>query len=193
MLGRGIASIVVVFITAASVVAQDSSPGPSATAEWRSVFYGRLPQLGHRNWIAVVDSAYPAQTSAGIETLVTGGDQLGVVKEVLAALGQQQHVRPVIYLDAELDHVPAVDASGIDQYRADLAKLLGNHEVKKVLHASIIDKLDAAGSKFKVLVLKTNLTLPYTSVFIELDCGYWSPEAEARMRAAMKTAAPAEK
>jgi hypothetical protein len=37
-------------------------------------------------------------------------------------------------------------------------------------------------------VLKTNMTLPYTSVFIELDCGYWSPEAEARLRAAMEAA-----
>jgi hypothetical protein len=32
----------------------------------------------------------------------------------------------------------------------------------------------------------TNLTLPYTSVFLELDCGYWSPEAEQRLRDAIK-------
>jgi len=32
-------------------------------------------------------------------------------------------------------------------------------------------------------MIKTNLSLPYTSVFIWLDCGYWSDEAEKRLRA----------
>jgi hypothetical protein len=36
-----------------------------------------------------------------------------------------------------------------------------------------------------VLILKTDLTLPYTSVFIELDCGYWGPEKEQALRAMM--------
>jgi hypothetical protein len=36
-----------------------------------------------------------------------------------------------------------------------------------------------------VLVLKTRLTIPYTSVFIRLECGYWSADAEKRLRAAM--------
>jgi hypothetical protein len=35
-------------------------------------------------------------------------------------------------------------------------------------------------------MIKTDLTLPYTSVFMELDCGYWSPESEAKMREKMK-------
>jgi hypothetical protein len=55
-------------------------------------------------------------------------------------------------------------------------------------HEQIIDKLDSAGAKFNVLVLKTNLVLPYTSVFFELDCGYWGAEQEQRLRDAMKAA-----
>jgi hypothetical protein len=38
-----------------------------------------------------------------------------------------------------------------------------------------------------VLLLKTDLTLPYTSVFIRLDCGYWSDEAEQQLRAAIES------
>jgi hypothetical protein len=34
-------------------------------------------------------------------------------------------------------------------------------------------------------VLKTNMTVPYTSVFIRLDCRYWSADAEQRLRARM--------
>jgi hypothetical protein len=29
------------------------------------------------------------------------------------------------------------------------------------------------------------MTLPYTSVFLQLDCGYWSADAERRLREAM--------
>ena len=36
-----------------------------------------------------------------------------------------------------------------------------------------------------LLLLKTDLTIPYTSVFVELQCGYWGDEAEQSMRRAM--------
>jgi hypothetical protein len=29
------------------------------------------------------------------------------------------------------------------------------------------------------------MTMPYTSVFLQLDCAYWGPEAEQKLRAAM--------
>src|ERR1039458_10655620 len=29
-----------------------------------------------------------------------------------------------------------------------------------------------------MLLIKTDMTIPYTSVFFELDCGYWNAEAE---------------
>jgi hypothetical protein len=32
------------------------------------------------------------------------------------------------------------------------------------------------------------MTIPYTSVFIRLDCKYWSADAEKRMRARMAAA-----
>ncbi len=41
------------------------------------------------------------------------------------------------------------------------------------------------GKTFHILVLKTRMTIPYTSVFIRLECGYWSADAEKRLRAAM--------
>ena len=36
------------------------------TAGWKSFLRQELPILGHRNWIVIADSAYPAQNSAGI-------------------------------------------------------------------------------------------------------------------------------
>jgi RbsD / FucU transport protein family len=159
--------------------------------DWHAQVTQELPLMGHRNWIAIVDSAYPLQTSAGIETLETDADQLEVVKTVLDDIGKVRHVRPVIFTDAELKAVPESDAAGVTAYREALSKLLGRIEGGKVElqslpHEEIISKLDEAGKTFHILVLKSNLTIPYTSVFIRLDCGYWTAEQEMRLRERVK-------
>src|ERR1700681_867057 len=152
---------------------------------WRVRLQEELPLRGHRNWITVVDSAYPLQTSAGIETINTDADQLEVVKAVLDQLAQARHVRPVIFTDAELKAVPESDAEGVTAYRKALTNLLGKAEAQSLPHEEIISKLDEAGKTFHILVLKTTLTIPYTSVFIRLECGYWSADAEKRLREAI--------
>jgi hypothetical protein len=165
-----------------ALAADDRKPDDA----WKQAVAKRLPLFGHRNWIVIADSAYPSQSKPGIETVATGADHLEVVEEVLRLLGEQKHVRPNVYLDAELPHVEDRDARGIARYRARLRALLGRRETLSLPHEEIINKLDTAAAKFNVLVLKTNLALPYTSVFLELDCGYWSAEAEKRLREAMK-------
>lgn len=157
-------------------------------AAWEDRLAGAIPLFGHRNWIAVVDSAYPAQTREGVETVVTGADQIEVVRTVLGMLDDAPHVTPVVFTDAELDFVPEEFAKGIGSYRDGLQGVLGKREVNVLPHEEIIGELDKAGETFRVLVLKTNLTLPYTSVFLRLDCGYWSPEGEAALREAMAAA-----
>ena len=164
--------------------------GPPQAVDWRVRLNQQLQLMGHRNWIAVVDSAYPLQTSAGIETIETNDDQLEVVKTVLGQIAKAKHVRPVIFTDAELKLVPESDAKGVTAYREALANLLGKieagkTEVQSLPHEEIISKLDEAGKTFHILVLKTRLTVPYTSVFIRLECGYWGADAEKRLRAAM--------
>jgi hypothetical protein len=155
------------------------------SGDWRTRLNEELPLLGHRNWIAVVDSAYPLQTNAGVETIETNASQLDVVRTVLDQVGKAKHVRPVIFTDAELKVVAEADATGVTAYREALTTLLGKAEVQSLPHEEIISKLDEAGKTFHVLVLKTNMTIPYTSVFIRLECGYWSADAEKRLRKKM--------
>jgi L-fucose mutarotase/ribose pyranase (RbsD/FucU family) len=152
----------------------------------RSRLADELPSPGHRNWIVVADSAYPAQTSPGLETVVSGADHVEVVSAVLEAVDRARHIQAKIYLDAELDYVSQSDAPQIDAYQRKLKTLLAGRKVESVPHEELIARLDKAARVFRVLILKTNLTLPYTSVFVELDCGYWGPEAEQRMRQAMR-------
>lgn len=159
-------------------------PG-SAGADWRGILRERLPLYGHRNWIVIADAAYPAQSSPGIETVATGSGQLGVVEEVLGAIATSAHVRPIVYCDRELEFVAEADAPGADAYRASLAGLTRHADCRTLPHEEIISMLDRAGAAFRILIFKTALAIPYTSVFVNLDCAYWSGEAERRLRAAM--------
>ena len=152
------------------------------SADWQGRLAQQLPVMGHRNWLVVADSAYPAQARAGIETIYTGQEQIETVEAVLKAIDETAHVRPIIYLDHELQSLSDADAPGIESYRGQLDLLLEGRAVRSIPHEELIAKLDEAAKTFRILILKTNLTLPYTSVFFELDCGYWSPEAEKRLR-----------
>lgn len=156
-----------------------------ASSDWQTKVADEMPLLGHRNWILVVDSAYPLQTSPGVETIETNAGQEEVVESVLNVIDHSIHVRPVVYMDSELPEVPESDAPGVAKYRADIAAILQGLPVTRLPHEKIIGDVDEAGKTFHVLVLKTTMTIPYTSVFIRLDCKYWSADAEARLRARM--------
>ena len=179
------AAVSLLSVVGASATAGGDARATHPSSNWRARLAEELPLLGHRNWIAVVDSAYPLQTSAGIETIETNSDQLEVVKTVLDQIGKAKHVRPVIFTDAELKLVPESDAKGVTAYREALSNLLEKKEAQSLPHEEIISKLDEAGKTFHILVLKSSLTIPYTSVFIRLECGYWGADAEKRLRAAM--------
>lgn len=184
----------------------------AAATTWQDTLKHDLPLLGHRNWVCVVDSAYPAQVAPGVKLIDTGQDHITVLNAVLKAVTSAPHVRPTIFIDRELPYVAETDAPGITRLRKALEGALhppvmmrairpasvaveaypeppAKLDVTAMLHEEIISKLDQAGSTFHVLMLKTTCTLPYTSVFMQLNCGYWSDAAEKRMRDKMASGA----
>jgi L-fucose mutarotase/ribose pyranase (RbsD/FucU family) len=166
--------------------AERTSPATAASsAAWNRTLLDRIPLYGHRNWIVIADSAYPAQSRPGIETIVSNSDHVQVLEQVLAAVSASRHVRPIVYTDQELKFIEEKDAPGISAYRRQLAAVLQNRAVNSLPHEQIIAKLDQVSQTFRVLIIKTNFTLPYTSVFLQLDCAYWGADAERRLRAAM--------
>ena len=183
-----IAALVLMTVSSATCAAQ-----PAPATPWKAKVAAAMPLLGHRNWILIVDSAYPLQSSPGVETIETNTGMFDVVDYVLKTVNHSVHVRPDISMDAELPFVPEEDAPGATAYRAQIAKALHGYTVESVLHDKIIATIGETGSQFHVLVLKTNLAIPYTSVFIRLDCKYWSADAEKRMRVKMSQAQPATK
>jgi hypothetical protein len=160
----------------------------ATSKDWKAKVAESLPLLGHRNWILVVDSAYPLQASPGVETIETNADQLEVVEYVLGAINGSIHVRPLIYMDAELPFVPDADAPGASAYRAKIAKVLHGYPIEAMQHDKVLANIDETSKQFHVLVLKTKMAIPYSSVFFRLDCKYWSAGAEKRMREKMNAA-----
>jgi len=158
----------------------------NAQPDWRIRVNQAMPLLGHRNWILIVDSAYPLQSSPGVETIETNASQLDVLRYVLGAINNSIHVRPLVYMDTELPFVPDDDAPGASAYRDQVQRLLANYKIESMLHETVLNQIDETSRQFRVLVLKTTITIPYSSVFIRLDCKYWSADAEERMRSRMR-------
>jgi L-fucose mutarotase/ribose pyranase (RbsD/FucU family) len=156
--------------------------------QWETRLRSLLPLFGHRNWIVVADSAYPAQSKAGIETILADADHLDVVIKVVAAIAEARHVRANIYVDGELASINEKHAPGIGECRQQLEALLNLSQVVRLPHEEIINKLDQCAQLYRILIIKTNMTLPYVSVFFELDCGYWTAEAEQMLRQTIKSA-----
>ncbi|HEX4309655.1 MAG TPA: hypothetical protein VHZ25_06470 [Acidobacteriaceae bacterium] len=158
---------------------------PEEGVPWETKVAQALPLLGHRNWILIVDSAYPLQASPGVETIETNAPLVAVLRFTLNAMENSEHVRPDLFMDAELPFVTDQDAPGASQYRANIGDILRGYPVQTMPHSKLIGTVDSDSKTFQVLVLKTNMTIPYSSVFIRLNCKYWSDEAEARLRAKM--------
>lgn len=169
-----------ILLSAAAVYA-----APPADATWRTEVVNEMPLLGHRNWILIVDSAYPLQVSPGIQTIETDEPMLGVAHFVLGEIDQSVHVRPDIYMDAELPFVSDQDAPDASAYRRSAGDLLRGYQVASAPHDKLIGEVAQDGNTFHVLVLKTTGTIPYSSIFIRLNCRYWSDDAEQRLRARM--------
>ena len=153
---------------------------------WTQEFDHVLPLLGHRNWILVVDKAYPYQSASGITTIDTKAPLISVLEKVLVSIKSSTHVKPIFYTDKELEFISEDMAPGVEAFRTELAGVLAGTAAKTLLHDSVFAKLAEAAKLFNVVILKTEGTIAYSSVFIELDCAYWNGDKEKALREKMR-------
>ncbi|MGF6850437.1 hypothetical protein QFZ51_005672 [Chitinophaga sp. W3I9] len=151
-----------------------------AKPSWQLQLDSLLPLLGHRNWIIIADEAFPLQSSPGMVYINTGAAMPEVARYTVQGLDRSTHVQPTLYMDKELLYVPGAAA-----YRDTLQQIFKGQSVQTLLHDSVFSKMDKTAGLFKVVVLKTNSTLAYSSVFMSLDCKYWSADKEKQLREAM--------
>ncbi|MGE9269238.1 MAG: hypothetical protein ACQKBU_00415, partial [Verrucomicrobiales bacterium] len=153
---------------------------------WRGAIDHQVGQLGYRNWIVIAESSFPAHSRPGTRQVNTYQAIPEVLDEVLRTLERSEHVRPKIYVSREMNLVENDYAPGIQQLRVDVTQALHAYETVELEHDSIVTLMLDAQRSFDVLVLRTTTALPYSSVFLELQPGYWDGEAEARLREIMR-------
>jgi D-ribose pyranose/furanose isomerase RbsD len=149
---------------------------------WKVAVTNQTAQLGYRNWIVIAEASLPAQNRVGIRQVAANVEIPEVLDYVLSTLGQTQHVRPQLYLTRELRSLDNDFTPGIDEHRKQLQTALRAHETTELEQQSLLTLLEDATRSFDVLVIRTPTALPYTSVFIELQPGYWDAESETRLR-----------
>lgn len=160
----------------------DSKSNKDRMDDWKTTLTQQMPLLGHRNWIVVTDMAYPLQTNPGITTLYANASYHEVIETVDSLIKEAPHVFAHIYQDQEQLALSENLASGWDAYKAGLDSVLDLSKVQRLPHEDIIVRLDEISRLYRVVIIKTPLTIPYTSTFFELDCGYWDAEREMAIR-----------
>lgn len=177
----------ILILLASSAFAQQ--PDHNASSDWKAVVQSRLPLYGHRNWIVVADSAFPVYAQPGIETIVANDDLPTVLNYVAKAISSSRHVRATVFLDKELQFVDDHDYPGASDLKMRITGVFSKDQVSSIPHAEVLSKIDEAGKTFRILFIKTTATIPYTSVYMRLDCGYMSDEVDQRIRTALSGAA----
>lgn len=150
--------------------------------DWRGALATQTSQLGSRNWIVISEASFPAQARQGVRQIVANEEIPAVLDDVLRTLEQTEHVRPQIYVNRELRAVENDYAPGIDDFRQKLQSSLHAHETTELEQQSLFTLLQDATKSYQVLVIRTTTALPYTTIYLELQPGYWDGEAEQHLR-----------
>jgi hypothetical protein len=152
---------------------------------WQSILDERLRIFGSGNMIVVADAAFPEVSVVGVRTVLTHTPQIEVLQDVLASIDGDKRLRPHVYTTGELKFVDEQDAPGISAFRDSLFKVLAEREVNTIPQTQGALIVGETAKLCSVLVLKTDSTLPFSSVFIRLGNGSWSPEAQKRLEDSM--------
>ena len=151
-------------------------------SSWQAAVDRQAAQLGYRNWIVIAEASFPAHNRPGLRQVSASVEVPEALDYVLTTLEQTENVRPQIYLTRELRSVENDFAPGIDNLRERLEASLHGHEPTQLDQQSLLTLLEDANRSFDVLVIRTTTALPYSSVFIELQPGYWDVDSETRLR-----------
>lgn len=180
-------------LTAAAALASCQQMGPNVLNDVdlaRAKIAPNLLQLGARNWVVVADPACPLPAGTGIVSINVPASTVDAFREVLDLLEIEGAVVPRIWVSHELSAVPEDRAPGVTEHRKELEKLLLGRFHYEVNSRVIDMQIAQAAKDFRILYIRTNTRLPYSSIAIELDSGYWSSDAEAEVQRRLQQLMP---
>jgi D-ribose pyranose/furanose isomerase RbsD len=173
-------------LTAGFAVAASGCAFAPSGSDWKGAVATQVNQLGYRNWIVVCEASFPAHSRPGVRQVSAPVEIPEAVDFVLQSMEQTEHVRPRIYLPREMRSVENDYAPGVDELRKQIINSLHAHETTELDHQALLTLLEDANRSFDVLVIRTNTALPYSSVFMELQPGYWDSDSEQHLREKMQ-------
>lgn len=159
---------------------------PRTDELWLRALKSEIEGLGALNWIVITDSSFPAFGNSVSHTIISPSDLPSTLHEVIQAMDGSGHVQPRVYMTRESQELEESFAPGITHHRQQLNTALHGYEAYALPEDSLRMLTLEAGQKYRILVIKTQTTLPYTSVFLELESGYWDSEAETTLRKQME-------
>ena len=167
----------------AVLVGCGSQPAPKP---WIGSLRNEMSYLGARNWVVIAEAAFPVQSRSGLRVLKLDADIPEVLEGVEQVIEEKHHVKPRVYVTAELESVPYDYAPGVRNYKKTLDEALSGRETVRLDNSMLLRLMGNANKSYRVLVIKTRTAIPYSSVFIELGSGYWDAESEAALRTSME-------
>lgn len=176
--------LVALTIVIVTIMNSCQQPASEQSKTWEVQLAEKMPLLGHRNWIVITDMAYPLQSGNGIVTLFADESYTEVLRKVKAQIDAAPHVFAHVYHDRELDFITEAMMPGVDSLRAEMAQICGS-EAQSVAHEDLLKRMDEAGKLYNIVIIKTPLTMAYTSTFFELDCAYWNGEKQDALNKAL--------
>ncbi|MGJ8655110.1 MAG: hypothetical protein ACSHX6_01565 [Akkermansiaceae bacterium] len=164
-------------------IPQDPSVTWLSTAPtWLTTVDQEVHKLGSFNWVIVAEPSFPALSRSGVTTITTPVNTTEALDGVLQSIDAHSHVRPRIHLIREADAVTEHDTPGINNYRTKLKEVLNERETLTLTNNALNLLITDARKNYRILVIKTTTSLPYTSVFMELESGYWDGVSETALR-----------
>lgn len=157
-----------------------------AAPTWLLTIDQEVQKLGSFNWVIIAEPSFPALSRSGITTVTTPVSTTEALDGVLQSLDSHSHVRPRIHLTREAQFVTEHDTPGISHHRKNLNEVLDERSTQILTNNALNLLITDARKNYRILVIKTTTSLPYTSVFLELESGYWDGESETALRNRMR-------
>lgn len=178
--------IVALLTSCESVRSTAGTPRATEAPLWMEAIDTEIQTLGSFNWIVIADSTFPALATKDAHILVAPARIPFVLDTTIQSIESSGHVKPRIYATRESLELSERYAPGVKQYREAVKSALAGRKIIHLPSRSIDRLLVDAGSQYRILIIKTESTLPYSSIYLELESGYWDSQSETALRKHME-------
>lgn len=162
-----------------------SKKKPQRSKKWKDQLQDEVANLGAGNWIVVAEKAFPIPQGEGVKVIHADAELAQTLLSVFDSIESEGHVWPKIYNLREFKYVGEDYAPGVGKLRAQKEVVFAGRKMQEVTARTADLIFNAAIKKYRVLIVKTESAYPYSSVFMELDSGYWNGISEDALRKSM--------